>query len=51
MGIVIGIFVSIVVVLGAVLLVGRLRPVKHESVPQEHIPRPGAQAIPPTGSR
>lgn len=51
MAIVIGIFVLIVVSLGVVLLLGRLRPAKQKSVPREHIPHPGAQAIPPTGSR
>lgn len=51
MAIVIGIFALIVVGLGIALLVGRLRPVKHEPVPQEHVANPGAQAIPPTASR
>jgi flagellar basal body-associated protein FliL len=51
MAIVVGIFVLIVVVLGIVLLVGRMRPAKHEILPPETVPHPGAQAIPPTGSR
>ncbi|WP_425864505.1 hypothetical protein [Arthrobacter sp. TWP1-1] len=51
MAIVIGIFVLIVVVLGILLLVGRMRPAKHETLRPENVPHPGAQAIPPTGSR
>ncbi|SEE69155.1 hypothetical protein SAMN04489740_2201 [Arthrobacter alpinus] len=49
--IVVGIFVLIIVVLGIVLLVARVSPAKHETLPPESVPHPGGQAIPPTGSR
>ncbi len=51
MVIAVGIFVLIVVGLGIALLVGRMRPAKHETLRPENVPHPGAQAIPPTGSR
>lgn len=51
MTIVIGAFVLIVVALVVLLIVGRFRSAKPEALPQEHVPHPGGQAIPPTGSR
>ncbi|MHA7177713.1 hypothetical protein ACX80D_13750 [Arthrobacter sp. Sr24] len=51
MTIVIGAFVLILVALVVLLIVGRFRSAKPEALPQEHVPHPGGQAIPPTGSR
>lgn len=51
MAVVVGIFVLIVVVLVVLLLVGRFRPSKPDALPPEHVPYPGGQPIPPTGSR
>ncbi len=51
MAVVVGIFVLIVVVLVVLLLVGRFRTARHDALPPEHVPYPGGQSIPPTGSR
>ncbi|WP_181036006.1 hypothetical protein [Arthrobacter sp. N199823] len=51
MALVIGAFVLIVVVLVVLLIVGRFRAAKPGALPPEHVPYPGGQAIPPTGSR
>ena len=50
---VVGIFVLVVVVLGALLLVGQLRgrTAQLPATPPETVPHPRGEAIPPTGSR
>ena len=51
--VVLGVFALIVIVLGVLLIVGRLRGrgAQPLEAPPEYVPQIGAQPIPPTGSR
>lgn len=51
--VVVGIFVLVVLVLGVLLLVGRLRgrTAQLPATPPETVPHPRGETIPPTGSR